>query len=328
MAGIPLHRVHELEYAPGEVRLDVNYNTVRASLPITPALSYQQVVQRGTLQLQTLRATPSKDLINVKDQVYNQEVKTLVAQDEQWKQEKRQRQEDAEQERNERYGNQWAAVQQQTSSGSNDSWAAPAAGVSVLAMAAGAAAVSKNGNRETDAPTQPLQEQETVGAANFATTHYSATGSTDAIQSSHLVSSSSSSSSITDPNVAATSASTESDKYRELQALEELIDTAPIAIPEFGSGGGGGGSTTFRGERTTPGLYGSNTGRTVAPLTTTTATEEDRVQIAAQAMQDYMDQDDGGDAFLGMLEELLNEQVVDEDDDQEEGEDFALKVNP
>jgi hypothetical protein len=56
---------------------------------------------------------------------------------------------------------------------------------------------------------------------------------------------------------------------------------------------GGGGSTTFRGERRTPGLYGSNTGRTVAPLTTTTATEEDRVQIAAQAMQDYMDQDDG-----------------------------------
>jgi hypothetical protein len=325
MAGIPLHRVHELEYAPGEVRLDVNYNTVRASLPINPVPSYQQVVQRGTLQLQTLRATPSKDLINVKDQVYNQEVKTLVAQEEQWKQEKRQRQEDAEQERNERYGNQWAAVQQQTSSGSHDSLAASVAGASVFAMAAAAAATSNKDNRETDTPAQPLQEQETVSAADFATTHYSAIGSTHAMQSSHLVSRSSS---ITDPNVAATSASTESDEYRELQALEDLIDTAPIAIPEFGSGGGGGGSATFRGERTTPGLYGSNTGRTVAPLTTRTATEEDRVQIAAQAMQDYMDQDDGGDAFLGMLEELLNEQVVDENDDQEEGEDFALNVNP
>jgi hypothetical protein len=318
MAGIPLHRVHELEYAPGEVRLDVNYNSVRASLPVTPVLSYQQVVQRGALQLQTLRATPSHDLINVKDLVYNQEVKTLVAKEEQWKQEKRQRQEDAEQERNERYGNQWTAVQQ-TSNSSKDVLA-PMAGVSVFAMAAVAAAASRNANRETDAPTQLREEPEMVSAADFATSNSSA--------ASRTLPSSSSSSSITDPNRAATSASTGPDEYRELQALEDLIDTAPIAIPEFGSDGGGGGSTTFRGERRTPGLYGSSAGRTVAPLTTT-ATEEDRLQIAAQAMQDYMDQDDGGDAFLGMLEELLNEQVVDDDEyDQEEGEDFALNINP
>lgn len=73
IAGIPLSRVHELEYSQGEVRTDITYESVRAMLPEKPSEEYQQKIQSGRQELKKLRA--QKTVINVKDQRYEQEVK-------------------------------------------------------------------------------------------------------------------------------------------------------------------------------------------------------------------------------------------------------------
>jgi hypothetical protein len=76
--------------------------------------------------------------------------------------------------------------------------------------------------------------------------------------------------------------------HAELQAMENLIESAPISIPKFSPSGG---------------LHGSPAthGVVVGP------TEEDKKQIAKKAMEEYLDQDDGSDAFLACMADLMEE---------------------
>ena len=57
IAGIPLNRVHELHFAPGEVRTDITYDSVRAMLPVSspPSQEYLAALERGKVELQRLR---------------------------------------------------------------------------------------------------------------------------------------------------------------------------------------------------------------------------------------------------------------------------------
>lgn len=54
-AGVPLSRVHEMHFEPGEVRLNVNYHSVLSSWPTTPSNKYTEAIARGEEQLSSLK---------------------------------------------------------------------------------------------------------------------------------------------------------------------------------------------------------------------------------------------------------------------------------
>ena len=72
IGGIPLNRVHELQYQPGEVRTNVNYDSINTLASRPPSQSYLDILQRGRVELKELRANPDM-LRNVKDLEYEQE---------------------------------------------------------------------------------------------------------------------------------------------------------------------------------------------------------------------------------------------------------------
>ena len=72
ICGIPLNRVHELQFKPGEVRANVDYSSINTLASRPPPQSYLDILQRGREELKELRATP--DLLrNVKDIEYEKE---------------------------------------------------------------------------------------------------------------------------------------------------------------------------------------------------------------------------------------------------------------
>jgi hypothetical protein len=79
IAGIPYNRVHQLEFAPGEVRFDVTYQSTRklwkdkqTEKGNDVAASYDSIVERGRKMLPALLAADSEisgnnDFVNLKD---------------------------------------------------------------------------------------------------------------------------------------------------------------------------------------------------------------------------------------------------------------------
>jgi len=74
IAGIPLYRVHELEYKPGEVRLDISYESTRRLLD-GPSTEYLEIIQEGKEELERLKSLDPDAVVNVKDLRYEQERK-------------------------------------------------------------------------------------------------------------------------------------------------------------------------------------------------------------------------------------------------------------
>ena len=70
IAGIPLNRVHELEYHPGEVRLNVTKESVLDYLKNDDRKAeYNNVIATGRKELKRLKAMKADDVISVKDQI-------------------------------------------------------------------------------------------------------------------------------------------------------------------------------------------------------------------------------------------------------------------
>lgn len=70
IAGIPLNRVHQLEYRPGEVRLNVTKESTLEYLKNDDRKAeYDSVIAAGRKELKRLRAMKPDDLISVKDQM-------------------------------------------------------------------------------------------------------------------------------------------------------------------------------------------------------------------------------------------------------------------
>lgn len=76
IGGIPLSRVHELDFAPGEVRLDVNYRTVREGMPEVPSEEYRDALEAGRGKLEELRRQEREGggIRSVKEQSEEREV--------------------------------------------------------------------------------------------------------------------------------------------------------------------------------------------------------------------------------------------------------------
>ncbi len=58
IAGLPLHRTHELNFNPGEIRFDVTMNNVLNSLPDEVDAEYLNKIASGRETLQKIRANP------------------------------------------------------------------------------------------------------------------------------------------------------------------------------------------------------------------------------------------------------------------------------
>ena len=72
IAGISLNRVHELQFRPGELRCDVEYNSINLIASRPPSQTYLDTLQRGRVELKQLRENPDM-LRNVKDLEYEEE---------------------------------------------------------------------------------------------------------------------------------------------------------------------------------------------------------------------------------------------------------------
>jgi len=73
IGGIPLYRVHEFEFQPGEARLNINYDSARALLDSRPSPRYLEQLEEGKVQLKRLLNNPEESN-NVRDKQYEREV--------------------------------------------------------------------------------------------------------------------------------------------------------------------------------------------------------------------------------------------------------------
>lgn len=74
IGGIPLNKVHQLNYQPGEVRCNVNYQTVNLLASQLPPPAYHEIIIRGQDRLRYLREHPDEKR-NIKDLKYEEEMK-------------------------------------------------------------------------------------------------------------------------------------------------------------------------------------------------------------------------------------------------------------
>ena len=72
IAGIPLSRVHEFNYEPGEIRYDINYDSINALAAEPPPQHYLDIIERGREELAELRRNPDV-LRNKKDLKFEEE---------------------------------------------------------------------------------------------------------------------------------------------------------------------------------------------------------------------------------------------------------------
>jgi len=74
IGGVPLNRVHEFEYANGEIRLNIDYESASALIGQEPSEAYVNAITDGQKKLTKLRDNPEMT-INVKDLAYEEELR-------------------------------------------------------------------------------------------------------------------------------------------------------------------------------------------------------------------------------------------------------------
>ncbi len=153
MAGIPLNRVHELEYEPGEVRLNVNMTSTLALMKDQELknAAYLERIEAGKEQLAKLRAMGEDDLVDRKDEMYEQERMDMEREQQKREQVRRERQlaETQQRELRRRQINEERALKYGESN-TDDSLVGTAGIVAVAAIGAIAVGVSSSGGKGTD----------------------------------------------------------------------------------------------------------------------------------------------------------------------------------
>ena len=267
MAGIPFERVHELEYRPGEVRLNVTMDSTLALWNERKAAGladYNKVIETGKIELDRLRGM--EDIISLKDQRMDEEQRELEAVYQKEQTVKRRVESEERMAREERA--QRVAAQ--------PSAAPPMAATGVgLGLLAAAAVVNSAGSSSSpepvasgelvasslvdDAPIEPIEEPPTMQQEDL----FLAPPREDRIF---------------DPKL-------------------DIVQKATKPLPWTAS------PSSFT-EIETNALVG-------APNSPTLATSSTRV-TAEQAMEDYLNQDDGGEGWLQVMSELLDTEGDDE----------------
>ena len=281
IAGIPLSRVHELEYIPGELRAGITYDSVRAMLPEKPSEEYQQKIQSGRQELKKLRS--QKSIINVKDQRYEQEVREEERRAAEAAKEREEKQE-AERIRREQVAKTIEKQRKENQSINRD--ISPTAAVSLVG--AGALGVGAS----------ILAQDEDVSNSNVSANATSISdNSTPTIEDSDVNDEDISVRSINGVPVTQAQSIGLEGFTEEVDANVDISDGDAASIVEPSSASPTA-STLFEGEK---------------------LTNEERLQKAETAMDEYMEKDDGADAWLASLSEMISE---DETSLDAENEDF------
>ena len=135
MGGINLNRVHELSFRPGELRVDVDYNSINAIASQPPSSSYMDILQRGRSELKQLRDNPDI-LRNKKDLKYEEE-----REQERIEQEAK-REEEAKAKELERQRKREERIQMKNNTSSNNSLGASSLGIAGAVLGGAAFALS------------------------------------------------------------------------------------------------------------------------------------------------------------------------------------------
>lgn len=314
IGGIPLNRVHELNFEPGEVRYNVNKENVLKTIPEKPTQSFAEIVNKGSLQLQYLREHPD-EIMTVKEQQYRAEMTTAAQQkaalqkarssSEQASKEallveqkreriaKREEMMKLEAERAER--REAAAkrrsgfLQQQKDDDSGNSGHLPDF-VSLASLGLAGYMVSWRYDRGADVEADTVKDK--LPCHEEIQTEARQEVVTDAIEMEM------------DDQTPLTADNKTSlvGHSPELEAMEELIEKAPIDIPEIPS------AVSRPRQQSSKALSNPISNEAWEPKQKTLSVV-DRVSLAESAMEEYLERDDGGDAWLGHLSTLMDEEI-------------------
>mmetsp|Transcript_25177 Transcript_25177/g.38760 ORF Transcript_25177/g.38760 Transcript_25177/m.38760 type:complete len:361 (+) Transcript_25177:2-1084(+) len=290
IAGIPLHRVHELSFEPGEVRLDITYDNVRKQLPSQPSAAYMEAVARGKETLKELRLNP-EGIISVKDKekedalALAKEREATLALEKETKRLQKQKALQEERERNNAARSEEMQLKEAERQRKREEMSTARdrdiTGMDIFslgAMSIAAALVSWKdsskddiGDMETVAGKTLLKNATSVCLPSNAT----ATDQ-DGMSTKNYPELQAIEELAADKEMSTTldTVPSKSGMPAELKTMESLIEMAPIEIPEFRSN--------------------ENVKQT-------------KIELAEKAMEDYMDQDDGGEDWLGSLADIIAE---------------------
>jgi hypothetical protein len=273
MAGIPYNKAHVLEFAPGEIRLDV---TMAPTVQLYEtkvkdnAKSYNALIAQGTVELDRLRSMKEEDIVSKKDllmeeerialdEEYRQRDDARMANEESIKQARLERQQEMERTRLERRG--ILQVDNERRASRDTTRNMDKTTIPTLVIGGGLATyavVTKNDLRKSDdttsiSPMGPSDDKvlSTVPSAPFA--------------------------------------------YSGPAAATEGDDLFAGMLNDYQQ------TPTSTGQGGAPSLYD-----------TPKKSPEERKDDARQAMQAYIDQDDGGEAWLQVMSAVIDED--DEDD--------------
>jgi broad specificity phosphatase PhoE len=255
IAGIPYNRVHELEFAPGELRLDVTYESILAlwkTKQNDPA--YAAVLEQGRAKLAKLRSTT--DIVSLKDEMIEKE---RIAMEEalQEKQMKRQQEGDTKRRRQlqERGEELFAKSEQNTAS------PGVLAAVSV-SLVGGGLLIGMTSQDKDNLATDDLSKIPPTSASNTI----SLASNTTSLGMTGLP----------------------IDLRPSLPSLTPPAGNAVSSLRKLRVNGDSGG---------------------------TLPTTDDKHELAQQAMDEYMERDDGADAWLNAIAEIAAEDEEDKDKD-------------
>lgn len=304
MAGIPFNKIHELEFAPGEVRLNQDMANVQKfyearQQELALNRDYEKTIQLGKVELERLRRLDPATIVSKKDQKIEMEAAAIEKQQRQQDEQKRIKSEKEEEARLLRRKKieeariekqQAAALQRMSHSGSSE------AGEKTTRIAFGsltslalAAALATAGQSET---TDPV----TVSSRSAAMRNETITGPLNATISSLQTRSMAYSILATkSPNAETPASGSDS---AALQDVEETSGGMPDTLSQVTLSGGDAASSN------TKSLYSD-------PVPTL----EKKKEAAEKAMEEYLDQDDGGDDWLTVMGQLMEEE---DDEDKNE----------
>lgn len=266
MAGVPYNKAHVLDFAPGEIRLDV---TMQSTLQLyeekvqANAKAYTALIQSGQKELSRLRSIDDEDLISKKDQMVEQERLTMEQEYQEKEQARIAKEEVEKRERLQRLRE--METLRRAEAGPLEDAAIPSLVVGGTVITAATLLLPRS-----DKDKQP--QIQGVDASTYNTAP--ATPSTQAMSATQVLpgegQTKPTTNNITDP-----SGSSSIEQYRDE----------------------------------------SSNGYSLYPETS--KTEEEKLTEAKEAMQSYLDQDDGGSAWLKTMAEL----VVEDDDENDEVDD-------
>jgi hypothetical protein len=290
MAGIPYNQVHELEFAPGEVRLDVTYESARALYQTKqndPA--YAVTIKQGRAKLAKLRSetTLENERLAIEQALQEKQIQ------------------EGEIERQRQLQELIAKNKEKTTS---PGVLAAAAGVSVVA---GAVWVGITSQDNDNVATDDLSKLSPTDTSDTTSTSLDTNGVPIALSSSLPLLTPPAGSSLPSPapKMRGTGNDTQPYEYVPLNGQPLMND---VSFEE-----------QIRNRQKKPSLYDSPP----------PPSEDDRAKSAEVAMQEYLDEDDGGGDWLRAMVEIIEEDEdsellpTDEPTGKINGSDGGLKRN-